>query len=809
MTSSNDFNSETGKSKEIGRVYLGFLFFAGVFLPSAAFVIELTTRWCAGEFFDPMPTWWHVLFVFFVPVTNLQIWLAIYQGNTKRIKWLSFANAVTIFISLFYAIIFAPITPIAVFAIILFFTGLLPLSPLFSLVAAILMRRQLKKLVPSQKPFALQWKGLAAVFLLVLFAITLAELSFTLTKIGIRRANAESIEEQNNGVTFLRRFGNQDYLLRLCYDSSGIVATDIITNLFTSRSAFDDSENSSIKEQSRRAFYRLTGKHYRQMPTPRSLKQWERFEDRDSISEVDAGRINQGLSLSGSQIDGSVDGDAALGYLEWTLVFKNDKPWQQEAVSQIQLPPNAVVSRLTLWINGEEREAAFAKSAKVTEAYNAVTAKRRDPALVTMTGKDRIQLKCFPIEPNSEMKVRIGITTPLVFENETGGWLPMPYFQDRNFTVTAQHSIWIESKKALEIANPTFTKERKENLYAVRGTVKNDDLIKIGSPIRAGKSAEIKTVWAKDTNNPKTFVRQEIKQSAGAKIKQIVLIIDVSAQMKEVQTEIVEAVKTLAPDTETALILTGGNGLNVEYSAPNYFSGNPQQTAERINGATFEGGTDSVPAIATAWEMAQAKANSAVIWIHAPQSVELTPAQNLNQLWTRRPNSVPIYSVQTKIGRDVVESALNESSAVNTIPRFGSLRDDLNRLLSEIGNQKTVYEFVRTVENTPTAANVAASKETSQHLVRLWANDEVQKLLSNNEIESATDLAVKNQLVTRVSGAVVLENQQQYDQFGLRPVEPNTVPSIPEPEEYLLFGVVLAILIWFFWQFKKQKMSAV
>jgi hypothetical protein len=63
--------------------------------------------------------------------------------------------------------------------------------------------------------------------------------------------------------------------------------------------------------------------------------------------------------------------------------------------------------------------------------------------------------------------------------------------------------------------------------------------------------------------------------------------------------------------------------------------------------------------------------------------------------------------------------------------------------------------------------------------------------------------------VTPISGAVVLETQAQYDQFGLRPVEAGTVPTIPEPEEYLLFGVVLSLIIWMFWRSRRQKLRSV
>ena len=402
------------------------------------------------------------------------------------------------------------------------------------------------------------------------------------------------------------------------------------------------------------------------------------------------------------------------------------------------------------------------------------------------------------------MKVRIGFTTPLILEDEANSLLSLPYFQDRNFAVSTPHSIWIESKKELEIANQTFAQERRENIFAIRGSVKNEDLIKIGSPLRIAKSAGIKTSWAKDTNNSKVLIRQEIIKSAAPKTERLIFVIDTSAQMKDFQAEIAENIKNLSTESQLTLVFPGGNGLNTENSTPNSFTGNETETAQIINRATFNGGTDSVSAIEKAWEMAQEKPNSAIIWIHAPQSVELSSPLNLTQLWTRRPNSAPIYSLQVKNGKDSIERVLNESNVVNTVPRFGSVNEDLIRLFNQLTQQKETFSAVRSVENNK-SFGLENSKETSQHLVKLWAKDEVDRLLINKEVEKATELAVKNQLVTQVSGAVVLENKQQYDQFGLTPVDVNTVPTIPEPEEYLLFGVVLAILLWFVWRYRQKR----
>jgi hypothetical protein len=110
--------------------------------------------------------------------------------------------------------------------------------------------------------------------------------------------------------------------------------------------------------------------------------------------------------------------------------------------------------------------------------------------------------------------------------------------------------------------------------------------------------------------------------------------------------------------------------------------------------------------------------------------------------------------------------------------------------------------FVRRREAGPTGPPAGDFVKTSDHLARLWAADEVNRLLAVNkpaEREAALKLAVEYQIVTPVSGAVVLETKEQYDQNNLKPVDANTVPTIPEPEMVLLLAVtllLLAVAVW-------------
>jgi hypothetical protein len=76
-------------------------------------------------------------------------------------------------------------------------------------------------------------------------------------------------------------------------------------------------------------------------------------------------------------------------------------------------------------------------------------------------------------------------------------------------------------------------------------------------------------------------------------------------------------------------------------------------------------------------------------------------------------------------------------------------------------------------------------------VVRLWASD----LIAGRSLagDVASKLAAQQQLVTHVSGAVVLERAEQYQRHGLEPVDPTSVPTIPEPPVIALLLVAAAL----------------
>src|SRR5262249_9499309 len=467
-----------------------FLIFTGLVLPSVAILVEMASGICAKMFFDPLPTVWHKILVITVPLANLLVIHGLWWNDAEYHRRLGLANGLAVAISTFYTIIYLPITPLALVALLFAGLGLLALTPMLSLVASALCLRQLRTLAREGREFYDSGKkpmrdfGIGfALAALILIAI---EAPVIVTRVWMAKAASDSPAESARAINLLRRYGNEKAMLAAC--NSQREFSSLIGVSFNLSYPLDAMRARTI-------FYRVTGKPFDSARGDR-LNAFA-FDDRspelDETGEL-RGRNQPDMSLASSRIDGSLDPDAALGYMEWTMVFKNTASFQQEARAQLALPPGGVVSRLTLWVNGAEREAAFAERGKVEAAYNSVVKTRRDPVLVTTQGGDVINVQCFPVQPNGEMKIRLGVTAPMQIEMmkatsndaarseaQSEAWMRLPNFIERNFRMddNVTHSVWIESKQPLESSSNNLKPEHPSaNLLAVRGALSRAEMAK-------------------------------------------------------------------------------------------------------------------------------------------------------------------------------------------------------------------------------------------------------------------------------------------------------------------------------------------
>ena len=664
--------------------------------------------------------------------------------------------------------------------------GLLALSPFFALWSAIICCRYLGRVAHACGTR----RGLAtgcgfAVGVLILTAL---EGRFTITHLGVRMIASDSLEHQQSGIRLLRTLGDEDYLLRMCYLRQRR-PTDIGSLLFS-------TAGSGGTADARIAYYRLTGKPFNEAERPRLLsgrRMFRRGFDGGQGGTTVGGKVED-LSLHSSRMDGSIDADAALAYLEWTLEFLNSSVWQCEARAQVWLPPGGVVSRLTLWVDGQEREAAFAARGKVREAYERVVQSRRDPVLVTTSGPDRVLVQCFPVPPNGEMKIRLGITAPLVLTSETQATLHLPQFIETNFVTPAavQHAIWIEAKSRLRASAPTLDTENPQpSLYAVRGETA---VGQAGVSVTAARSKEALNCWTADPVSKDTRVVTQTIEPVSVRVpSRVVLVVDGSADMAAVAGSVAKAVTCLPKGIELAAILASDTP--VELAKPQRGSADLyRRVGEALRGCELTGGRDNVPALEQAWDLAAQSQDGAIVWVHAAAPIELSSASALCQRWERRPGSVRMFDAQMAPGANVIARKLDG------IPQIESCRD-LKALFRAWGGRQTTWRFRRRRVAKGEASDVVSEgKQTSAHLARLWAYEQVLQDAPKGHLDAAIELAASYHLVTPVTGAVVLETQKQFEDAGLEPAEADSVPSIPEPEMVLLMVVAAIALLWAWWR---------
>ena len=87
----------------------------GVVMPAGVSIFEIISSFCGGVFFDPVATWWHAVLILSVPLVNAWILKGAPRGS-ERTRGLAAGFALVI--ALFYALLFLPLLPASIIAVI-------------------------------------------------------------------------------------------------------------------------------------------------------------------------------------------------------------------------------------------------------------------------------------------------------------------------------------------------------------------------------------------------------------------------------------------------------------------------------------------------------------------------------------------------------------------------------------------------------------------------------------------------------------------------------------------------------------------
>ncbi len=781
-------------ARRVGAGFTALVAFFGVFLPLLTLGIELLSGICASLSFDPIPTPWHTLLVACVPAANF---LALWVLRRGRRAWLPAAlaaNGLALGVALSYAALFLPMTPFALLGVLYVGVGFIPLSPLVSVIVGLCVRHRLRAAAIAAAPVAAPRRGLTAWPLVAaLLALLALHTSAIVTLIGVKLAVGEDQPaSQRRGLQLLRALRDDERLLRMCYFRREFDG-DLITWLFA------HAGPPVSQEELRTVYYRVTGTPFNAVPPPRMrgrsgpLLNDEEF-DFDAGGERVAARL-RGLTLHESRLDTDIRAAEGTAYTQWTLVFRNGSTQQREARAQIVLPPGGVVSRLTLWVNGEEREAAFGGRAQVREAYQKVVRVRRDPVLVTTSGPDRVLLQCFPVPPGGgTMRVRVGITAPLLPQGAGVGLALWPRFCEENFgwAPALAHSVWVDADGAFDGAAPEgFGPASANDGHAgLRGTLAPERLTR-GCAVRVrwpdGLGAACWTPAERGPTN--SVILQTLVEAPRPRSGRLVLVVDGSRRMAAQAAAVAGCVEGLPEGVETVLLVAGDEVATPLPAGP-CTAGWRKEAARILREWPYAGGCDNLPALTEAWEQALAREGAVIVWLHATQPIELSRGERLQQLRERTPRSPLLVAYQVDTGPNrIAELVEKGGGGLRLWPAAGDPASDLRALAGHLAGAAG-WEYRRACQPLSPGAPAPEGTRASLHVARLWAAAEVGRLAATRrtaDTESAVKLAQAYQLVTPVTGAVVLETVAQFKEAGLQPIDPASAPGVvPEPATLLL-----------------------
>ncbi|PWU01484.1 MAG: hypothetical protein C5B53_02885 [Candidatus Melainabacteria bacterium] len=637
-----------------------------------------------------------------------------------------------------------------------------------------------------------------------------------------------------NGLLLLRAFGNEDTMLRMCYEQSS--PTDILGSIFKQGRQVPSSK-------AREIYYRATGRPFNSRGIPASFRgkireftDWSDWAGADDVFDADAelagetvGGVVRGVTLTRSDMNGVVDSAGNAATINWDMEFNNVSKYQREARAQILLPSHAVVSNVLLWINGQPRPAAFDSRNKTRTAYRAVVTKRRDPLLVTTYGPDRLLVQCFPVPPQGTMHIQIGITAPLSVQSENRAYLTLPMFLERNFQV-GKHSIHLRTDG--QVFNPDQLL-RPNQSGVLDGSISNADLSQGKATLIVKHNPQLNWSWHRDSTANGKLIVQRIEAKTTERPAQLVIVVDGSLAVAEDAEKVAQALKNVPSGIRLTLLRAGDK---VETLADNIASSSEPAWAGALSNLqcqTFVGGQDDTQALITAADSLVHRRDGAILWLHGPQPVKIDDPDPLADRLAIAGSNVRLYELQLKNGPNRTIEALDGITNVSRLSVVTSPLSTLEQLFLTWKTNSLTYEPSFSQETGDLVSD--ESGESQIDLSPLWANDVISKLRPNKceDFAAAVAIAKQYRVVTPVSGAVVLETQKDYEKYGLTPPSqkqeststsvvhhdeiapsphPTTTPkspgliaetaseldvsAAPEPRDWVLFFCVLACL-WF------------
>lgn len=152
-------------------------------------------------------------------------------------------------------------------------------------------------------------------------------------------------------------------------------------------------------------------------------------------------------------------------------VFYNPTKNQLEGYYIFPIPNNAVIKKMSIYINGKETNAELLDKEKAQKIYEDIVRKQLDPALLEYIGNGLYKVRVFPIEPNSEKRIKISYSELLSKDNGTIEYLYPLNTEKFSSKLLKSVSVNVNIQAENEVKNVFCTSHNTDIVYKNKNNV--------------------------------------------------------------------------------------------------------------------------------------------------------------------------------------------------------------------------------------------------------------------------------------------------------------------------------------------------
>ena len=500
-----------------------------------------------------------------------------------------------------------------------------------------------------------------------------------------------------------------------------------------------------------------------------------------------------------------------LAYTQQVLKIENThirkNAWNsEEAIMTFRLPEGGVVSSLSLWVNGVEREGLLTTKEKAAQAYRAIVGyENRDPSVIHWQEGNAVSLRVFPCTPTEMRQVKIGFTTPLevvsnrlLYRMPTLEGLPMD---------KAKHTVLVTNTEGVE---SPFKFDKNGTKYSLSNTY--DPNLFLSVPY-----TPLSESYFSFQNHTYRLHEMGAMETRYAPFEPSEIYLDINAAWSK--------------DAETIWQLVKNKPVFA------WFEGKITAVTESNRAAIFKKLADNNFSVFPFHEVRQPE-NALVISMNdkpfAPNFTDLKNSDFADEMAKKLPNMPQIRTFS--IGSTHYLDALRQMRVTL------SDKGDVTKLTKILTEKVFLKNLESSTELAIAPSNILISEEKGggkiggdapDHVFRLFAYNKILASVGRNfykpepieneeneadsikkqtnsvkkeadfDLDAAVALAEKAHIVTPVSSLIVLETQADYDRFNINKSKNalgnaslNNAGAAPEPHEWLLILLAFGVIGW-------------